>query len=90
MEDLHTCERTGSMVRAELVDVICAIEARNLKGRDRAAVLDAIAAADVTERRYGQNAGARYLITTAEQPTTSSRQAEVLRRCATTFIRRPR
>jgi hypothetical protein len=90
METLHTHERTGEQVRAELAPVIAAIERDDLTPAERVAVLEFVETAYVAERRRGQNAGAAYLEDMAELPSTTPRQRAVLRRCATSFIRAAR
>jgi hypothetical protein len=90
METLHTHERTGDQVRAELAPVIAAIERHDLTPTERVAVLEYVETAYVAERRHGQNAGAAYLEAQAALASTTARQRSVLRRCATSFIRAAR
>jgi hypothetical protein len=75
-------------VRSDLVEVILAIEARDLKPAERVAVLEHVTTAYAVDHRDAEQlAGAGYLLDVAGRPETPGRQAEVLRRCATKFVR---
>jgi hypothetical protein len=88
-EAIQTRDSPGSAVRARRTtgDVFAAIEAAGLTPAERSQVLEAVEAADTSEARGGQLAGATFLTNLAASPNTPNRVGLVLRKAATAYIR---